>query len=228
MTQDEEFRFQIAAYTPDTMPMARLAEYLAQLATILGEEKSVHFVKIEPGSTQVVHRVEREAVPKVRARADSVRRGDGPSDARRAYRRVNRLLREDNGTAVLRDSGTGADIINFPGIEEREETFTGVRQRGAIDGEVVRIGGIQKWIPIMLRSEGETITNCYCKQSVAERLGGNLFKPVRLFGSGRWNRDAEGKWSLGHLVVDSFEPLRIETLSQAIARISAIDPQWDG
>jgi len=80
------------------------------------------------------------------------------------------MSEEDNGTAVLRDSGTGADIINFPGIEEREETFTGVRQRGAIDGEVVRIGGVQKWIPIMLRSEGETITNCYCKQTFDDTL----------------------------------------------------------
>ncbi len=206
--------------------MSRLAEYLAQLAMILGEEKAVHFVKLAPGSTQVIHRVEREAVPKVRARADSVRRGDGPSEARRAYRRVNRLLREDNGTAILQDDATGAEIINFPGVEEQEETFTGVRQRGAVDGEVVRIGGIQKWVPITLRSEGEAIANCYCKHDVAKELARHLFEPVRLFGSGRWDRDAEGKWSLDHLVVDSFVPLREENISQAIARIVAIGAEW--
>ena len=32
-----EYRFSIDAYTPATMPMARLAEYMAQLALILGE-----------------------------------------------------------------------------------------------------------------------------------------------------------------------------------------------
>jgi hypothetical protein len=50
---------------------------------------------------------------------------------------------------------------------------------------------------------------------------------VRLFGSGRWTRDAEGKWSLDFLAVDSFDPLREETLSQAIARIASIDVGWD-
>jgi|SRR5579871_3514607 len=226
MTQDEEFSFQIDAYSPDTMPMARLAEYIAQLAAILGEEKAVHFVRLKPGSTQVVHRVEREAVPKVRARTSAVRRGEGTADARRAYRRVNRLLREDNAQARLKEEITGAEIIYFPGVQEMEETFTGIRQRGAFDGEVIRVGGIQKWIPIMLRSETTTYSNFFCKPEVAKQLGRHLFEPVRLFGSGRWNRDADGRWSLEYFSVDSFDALREETLSQAIARIAAIKGEW--
>jgi hypothetical protein len=226
MTTDEEFSFQIDAYTPDTMPMARLAEYIAQLAAILGEEKAVHFVKLKPGSTQVIHRIEREAVPKVRERTSAVRRGAGPGEARRAYRRVNRLLREDNGTATLRDDSTGAEIIKFPGIDEKEETFSGVRQRGAVDGEVIRIGGVQKWIPITLRSEQDTIANCFCRVEVAKQLAKHLFEPVRLFGNGRWCRDTEGKWALEFFSVDSFDALREETISQAIARIAAIETQW--
>ena len=208
------------------MPMARLAEYIAQLAAILGEEKAVHFVRLKPGSTQVVHRVEREAVPKVRARTSAVRRGEGTADARRAYRRVNRLLREDNAQARLKEEITGAEIIYFPGVQEMEETFTGIRQRGAFDGEVIRVGGIQKWIPIMLRSETTTYSNFFCKPEVAKQLGRHLFEPVRLFGSGRWNRDADGRWSLEYFSVDSFDALREETLSQAIARIAAIKGEW--
>lgn len=226
MIGDEEFRFKIEAYSPETMPMARLAEYLAHLATILGEEKAVHFVKLEPGSTEVVHRIEREAVPKVRARAASVRRGEGPSDARRAFRRVNRLLREDNGSAVLVES-TGAQIINFPGIKQREETFGGVSQRSSVDGKVVRVGGIQKWVPITLQSEGETIPNCYCSQSLAKELAKKLWEFVRLHGDGKWTRDGEGRWTLNVLNVDSFEPLIDETLTQALERLGAIAPKWD-
>jgi hypothetical protein len=227
MIGDEEFRFKIEAYSPETMPMARLAEYLIQLATILGEEKAVHFVKLEPGSTQVVHRVEREAVPKVRARAASVRRGDGPSEAKRAYRRVNRLLREDNGSAVLEERSTGAQIISFPGVKQRQESFVGVSQRTSIDGKVVRVGGVQKWVPITLQSEGETIPNCYCTPALAKDLGRKLWEYVRLHGLGKWTRDGEGRWTLDSLHVDSFEPLIDETLPQALDRLSAAAPKWD-
>jgi len=40
-------RFSIRAYDPDRMPMARLSEYLAELASVLGETHAVHFVSLE-------------------------------------------------------------------------------------------------------------------------------------------------------------------------------------
>ena len=101
MAAGEEFQFKIDAYSPETMPMARLAEYLAQLAIILGELNAVHLVRLEGGSTIVVHKIEREAVPKVVDRVTSVRVGNGPLDAVRANRRINQFLREDNAVGVL-------------------------------------------------------------------------------------------------------------------------------
>ena len=38
-----EYRFKIDAYTPQTMPLVRLAEYMAELAQLLGEPTAVHF-----------------------------------------------------------------------------------------------------------------------------------------------------------------------------------------
>jgi hypothetical protein len=35
MSDTEEYRLKIEAYTPETMPMQRLAEYLAELALML-------------------------------------------------------------------------------------------------------------------------------------------------------------------------------------------------
>ena len=57
MSDSDEFRLKIEAYTPDTMPMERLAEYLAELALMLGERTFVHFVRLEAGSTSIVHRI---------------------------------------------------------------------------------------------------------------------------------------------------------------------------
>jgi len=226
MSDTEEYRLKIEAYTPDTMPMDRLAEYLAELAQMLGERTSVHFVRLDPGSTSIVHRIEREAIPKIRNRTSSVRRGIGPRESVRAYRKINRMLREDNGRAVWKEEGTSADIIVFPGKDDAEETVLGISQRGSIDGEVQRVGGSQQIVPIILRSENDDFPGCWARRSVAKALGHMLFEPVRLFGTGRWNRNEDGQWKLDIFRVESFVSLRNVTLSQALNELRAIKTDW--
>jgi len=202
--------------------MARLAEYMAQLATILGEPASVHFVKLRRGSTGIVHTVQSEAVPKVRERAEEVRRGVAPRDALRAYETVNKMLKSDNGVGALKES-TDAVIIPFPGREASEEKFVAIRERGTIDGEVIRVGGPHKWVPILIESEGETFSGCWADRVIAKQLARLIFEPVRLYGTGKWDRDSEGKWILREFVVEKFDPLSGEPLSEAIGRLRAIN-----
>lgn len=228
MRPGEQYKFKIAAYTPEIIPMARLAEYLAQLAEILGEKTAVHFVRLEAGSTVVVSKVEAEAIPKVRRRAASVRRRDAPRDALRAYDKVNRMLRDDNGSAVLEEETTGAEIIAFPGRETEHEQFSGVHQRGALDGEIIKVGGPRPWVPVMLQSEDQEIAGLWARRPLAKQLAPRLFEPIRVFGMGTWARDEDGKWNLDRFVIDSFVPLRDETLSDAIARINAVAGDWGG
>ena len=47
----------IDAYSPETMPMARLAEYMQSFAQMLGHEAGVHFAGLKPGSTRLAGRV---------------------------------------------------------------------------------------------------------------------------------------------------------------------------
>lgn len=220
MADAEEFRFRIDAYTPETMPMARLAEYLEELAAILGEPKAIHFVRLDPGSTVVVHQVEREALPKVKGRAAAVARHQGPRDAMRAYRTINRMLRADNGEGVLQ-TATGAEIIRFPGIQEVAR-FGSVTQQCSVDGEVIRIGGTRERVPITLRSEEELIADCYTSRATARRIAPFLFEPVRLFGNGRFIREDDGSWKLEHFVFENFVPLTEEPLSSVVEALRAI------
>ena len=136
-----EYWFRIDAFSPTKIPMLRLAEYMQQLAQILGEPAYVHFQRLERGSTVIVHKIEREAVPKVRVRVADVRRGVGPSEALRAYRVTNRLLREDNAVGSLK---MGAVVLQFPGRNEAQEEFASVYQHGFIDGVVTSVGGSDK------------------------------------------------------------------------------------
>ena len=227
MSEAEEFRLKIEAYTPETMPMQRLAEYLTQLALMLGESMSVHFVRLEPGSTSLIHRIQREAIPKVKERTASIRRGVGPRDSVRAYRRINKMLRDDNGSAVWKQEQTEAEIVVFPGKDDAEEVIAGISQRGSIDGEVVRVGGLQKVVPIMLKCEHDELSGCWAEKGVAKALGRRLFEPVRLFGTGRWNRNDDGKWKLDIFRVESFAPLRDLPLSGALNEIRALQINWD-
>ena len=222
-----EYLFKIEAFTPETMPMARLAEYLAELAAILGEPKSVHLVRIEAGSTTLVHKIEHEAIPKVHARTEAVRLGGAPRDAQTAYRRVNRFLREDNARAVLRKGKRGAKVLEFPGREEAEDVFSAVNQAGSISGVVVRVGGTGDSIPVLMESEGEPIAGCHTNRHLAKSLAHHLFEPVRLGGQGYWMRDGEGRWLLKHFRIDSFETLEPTTLGSALTELRAIAGEWD-
>jgi hypothetical protein len=223
-----EYRFKIDAYTPDTMPMARLAEYMAELSQLLGEAAAVHFRRLEPGSTVVVHKIDREAVPKVRARATSVRRGDAPQDAMRAFKTLNKLLREDNAVGALQDKRgkTNAIILRFPGRLETVEKFAAIRQQGSIDGIINRIGGRDETVHVGLESEDKQISGCYTTRGIAKELRHLLFEPVRLYGRGRWNRDDDGNWTLEEFKIESFEALKDAPLSTALAELRDMPTDW--
>src|ERR1700722_12332094 len=110
-----EYRFKIGAYSPAKIPLERLAQYMEQLAELLGEAQQVHFGGLARGSTVILAKVENEATPKVHERVAKVKSGGGPSEARRAYQAVNRMLREDNANGSLKGN---AVILPFPGRDQ--------------------------------------------------------------------------------------------------------------
>jgi hypothetical protein len=222
-----EYRFKIDAYTPDTMPMARLAEYMSELALLLGEPTAVHFKRLVRGSTVLIQSIDKEALPKVRQRTTSVRRGDGPQDALRAFKTLNRLLREDNAVGMLKEKETSGVILKFPGRLEPEEKFAAIRQFGTIDGVINRIGGKDETIHVSLEVDGHQVSGCYTTRAIAKELRHLLFDPVRLSGRGRWSRDADGNWTLEDFKIESFEPLKDVPLSQALTELRAIPTEWD-
>jgi hypothetical protein len=224
MKKWQEYKFKIDVYTPETLPMARCAEYMAELAIILGETPYVHFIKVTAGCANLVHRVEIEAVPRVMERTKAVEKGTGTSDQMRAYRTINRMLQENNGTGTLKKGR--ANILHFPGKEEESLKLTSVHQQGEIDGEVIRVGGPEEIVPILLASEGETIVGCRAKRSIAKELAKNLFEPVRLYGEGRWERDIEGRWNLVSFSVDRFDVLKESSLSKTILALRGLKGEW--
>ena len=93
MNDDKRLIFYIDAYSPETIPMAKLAEYMADFAALLRKDNAVHFADLKKGSTQLVARVEFEDVPKVTTRLHDIRRGNPPKDALKIFEQIELLAK---------------------------------------------------------------------------------------------------------------------------------------
>lgn len=204
-----EYRFTIAdSFTPETLPMERLAEYVAALAKLLGEPGNVHFRSIEAGSAVLVAAIDAPAEPKVRERVVAVQGGGGPGDARKAFADLDEMLRKDNATGTLSD-GARAVVIPFPGRNKPEPLVYGpFREDGTIDGELIRVGGKDDTVPIHLRDGAIIHTGLFCTPEIARRIAAYLYGPtLRVHGAGTWIRTGAGIWQLQRFRVNDFEVL---------------------
>lgn len=227
--KEAEYSFKIHAYSPETFPMERLGQYIAELGTLLGEVNSVHFVALKEGSTDIRHRVKAEAVPKVEENVREVGRGNAGVVHLNAYREINRKLKEDNAIGVFdRIDGDGAQLLRFPGREEEDPAPPDiVVQTGMIDGIVISLGGRDNTVPVRIQ-DGDTIYKCTTSREIARLLGPHIYgDELRLIGEGRWLRTHDGEWSLDHFKIQSFDALDVRPLIDVVNDLRASGGNWD-
>ena len=114
MSAPRQYRLKIDVFSVDSLPMGRLAEYMAELARLLGEQEHVHFSHLENGSAVLVSNIDELALPKVAERVQKVREGRAPKEAMQAFRTLDGLLAKDNAVAVLIPPDC-TNVIEFPG-----------------------------------------------------------------------------------------------------------------
>ena len=218
MKGEKTYTLVIGAYTPATMPMDRLADYMSDLANLFGSKKSVHFSRLRDGSTALEVRVDHEDVPKVDRRLHDVRVGTGDAAAIKAYRSIDDRLADDNANGMLVEvfGEESAEIIKFPGRDRPTAvTFGPFSQEGSLDGILVSVGGRDETISVQLQNGDVIYTGCETTREIARELGKHMFEPIRIHGLGRWFRDADGKWNLRHFRIRSFEVLERSDLAEA-------------
>jgi hypothetical protein len=221
-----EYRFEIDAYTPQTIPLARLSQYLSDLARMMGESANVHLARVEEGSTVPVILVDWEAEPKVRDRLRAVKFNDGPLEAQKAYKEINRKLIQDNANAALIDPSK-SKVIKFPGRDgANQPEFGPIRQHAVFQGVPIRIGGELDPVPIHLE-DGENKHIVMAPRRIAKLIGPHLFTSVvRIEGKGRFMRDRSGEWVMLDFHAQNFEVLSEGDLRSDISRLRAIDADW--
>jgi len=185
MDAPQIYDFRIDAWKPETLPMSRLASYLAKLAELFGHADHVHFAKIRRGCViQEIH-VEQTSAVKVFERLHLVATGDAPADAARAQRDLNDFLREDNTSAMLRVKN-GAKILPFPGRKTPLAQAVVIHEPGELIGVVTRVGGRDETVPLLLLGEQGEPYNCNTSRAIAKELAHHfLGEPVRVAGSGK-------------------------------------------
>lgn len=215
-----EFRFKIDAISPDRLPLDRLAAYLADLATMLGEPAALHLVQVERGSTIGVLKADGPTERRVINRVRELKVGTAPQDALQAYERVNAKLGEDRTSASL-IRGKTAKILFFRGGRSRAEQVIGpVSQDGTLDGTVIRLGGKANPCPVSIIDADDKIMTCYARRTIAREMAPFLYgAQIRVFGTGRWYRYERSGWKLDTFRITQFQPLIDEPLEVTVNRL---------
>jgi len=225
----KKYTLYIEAYTPETIPMARLAQYMHNLAAMLGHQTAVHFETLKPGSTQLVTRIDHEDVPKVASHLAQVKRGEGSPEATTAHAKIDSLLAEDNARGfVYEDEDETAELIAFPGVTRpKPATFGPFNQEGSLDGILISVSGADQTVHLQLQNGEIKYTGIETNRDTARRLAKHMYEPVRVFGTGRWARDQEGKWILKKFKVESFNVLTADDLNDVIDQMREVEgSEW--
>ena len=196
-----EYEFRIDAFTPASIPMSRLAEYMQSLASLLGEPQHVHFKTLRKGSTCLVHCVDRVAEPKVMMRLKCAGL-DGETEGGSSIRKLNALLAEDNASGLL-SGPNGVRIIAFPGCKRRAEEAVGpVTQPDVITGIPIMVGGSGTSVSVHLQNT-DGVYVCHTGRKMAKEDRTVL---VRAHDSSVWNCQMVPRrgWHLAHASVQGY------------------------
>lgn len=227
MADFERFEFVVPGYTPETMPLDRLIEYLNQLMIILGNPSDLHLVEIQRSSTKPVLIMPHHAAVKARQRARETWEGGGSARARGAYQRIRRMVSDDGGKPAVLSTREGM-ILEFPGVElEADQEISSVRQASSVSGELIRVGGESEFDQILLKDiSDKVISGCFATKEVAKQLAKHLHDYVRLHGIASWQRDRQGNWQITRMKVQTFEMLEVDSLGDAIADVQKVIGDW--
>ncbi len=236
MPQWKELRFKIESkakgveLTPWTMPMARLALYIADLAQLLGHRESVHLLSVAEGSATPVIYIDAAEESKITYRVQHAQRGMGPRDANRAYKKIDGKLREDSASASIINISQKAEVIEFPGIKAQlPEAYGPIKERASVTGELKRVGGFDPTIPIHLQRADGAIFYCDADAAIAKQLAPLYSKMIRVHGIATYSRGKEGQWIIDHFKIQSFdpEPLSDESFSTTIKKLKEVEgSEW--
>lgn len=227
MNDLERFEFIVPGYTPETMPLDRLMEYLGELSIILGQASEMHLIEIQKSSTKPVLVMPHAVAVNARNRVSEVRQGGGSGRRRQAYDRIRRLVSEDGGKSAILQAKEGK-LLEFKKIDLGEDQVVhALRQETSVEGELIRIGGQRDYAQLLVQERsGMIVAGCTAPRELAAKIGRYLYQPLRLHGIASWQRTGTGRWEITRLQVQSFEALDDDELDDVVVKLRNVKANW--
>ncbi len=203
-----------------TLPMARLAEYVADLAALLGQEEHVHLLEIRESSTVLVPFIDDIAFQKVQKQVIAIRDHSASQKAMRLYESIDNRLADDGASAILR--GAYGTVVQFPGKSKPvSEDLGPIIEPDSIDGEIIQIGGRDETISVYIREKHEAPVICTTTREKGRSLARLIFQQVRLHGQATWIR-ANSRWKRVQFTIDTWSELTEQPLENVIQALREV------
>lgn len=222
------YALRLKGFTPSTLPLERMSKYLAALADLVGKDLPVHFDKVTKGSAMLKIRIPDELAGDLEARVRHAAIAEHGSDLRRAFDSIDQLARHDKTSAEFKPE-KGAVIIQFPGIKKETPRIVSLREYGEINGRIIRLGGKDGTVPVGLQTSSGDIVSCTASLEQAKRLKAFLLEPVEIIlrGTGKWTRNADGKWKIDEFKISEFVELSDANFEEELNKAKESHSDWD-
>lgn len=216
---DWTYMLRILGTSPRTLPMDRLAEYLAEFAALLGAENEPVFAGMVNASAGLKARLpaRRRASAWKRLQEAKYRPASRPGCH---LRKIEALLGEDAfGPAELKDSADNV-IYLFQPTKQADVLTARIQQEGEVDGVVTGMVGADDTMHLYLRDATSRDYRLVVRnEDLARRLLSHFrVGSVRVRVHGHWVRTEDG-WmpESGKCTVDAFDVLDETPLSDVLA-----------
>lgn len=217
-----DFALRLKGVRPDSIPMSKLAEYMAEWAQLLGTEGAPVFRGIVDGS--VVLRAEVATTSKNQVK-NRLREAPFDQGANRYILSLQKLMARDGVVGTVIDSSKEV-ILRFDDVSETESLPPVIVEDSCeIDGTVYRVQGkdVSSHIGLLEYGSDRTFSVETRDETLARRFAENFRGPtLRVRVRGTWRRDESGEWQPHHLVAEGFDVLNEQPLSELMNSLRAI------
>lgn len=220
--QDWTYDLHVIGTRPRHLPLDDFGELTKRLADLLGAREHLRFGALKSGSASIRARVLEPGLDLVTGNLTAAKLGDGPGASKVA--RIDDYLAARGWHGELRNR-QGRVLLVFPGAADAvpvEEART-VQQLDSLVGKVIKIGGRDETVPMQLQAlDGRYLDVTVKGRDLAMQLGSLLFQEVRVSGLATWQRDTEGQWSCGNMIVTDFDKLSAKPLNELFDELSQL------
>jgi hypothetical protein len=225
---DWDYALRIRGVTLKTLPVAVLADYLKEFASLLGDDSKPVLDGIVKGS--VIVRIKQAGQHAAYTRNRLQHAANDPlGPGGRSFLKITELMSRTGARGEIVDRNKNT-VVSFPtfAVKENIAPVLTITDVGALDGQVVGINGADDTVHLRLLDKGGVeyrivLRDIAMAQDLAKRFRSEI---VRVHVHGTWQRSESGKWVPHSVYADRIETLDCASPKDVVNALRAIRTGW--